>query len=537
MAFPWTLQRYIIREMSKTFVLTALGLTAVIALGGGVLNLVKIGGELTPTQLFRLIWLVIPIAASLTLPMAALFSATTAYGRLAGDNEFIACRSGGINMHVLLLPTLVLSFICAVATFFLSSSVIPRLIRNLDTIVTADVGTLALQWLNKPGGIKMGDAFVARADAVAVNPENPNEVIMYRAAFAEPKGDKWQRYGTAEEIRILFNRSDGGGLNASATMVGGLAVDPRSGQLQKLGQLEIKKERIEELFPQQVKNKFLTLGELLYFIQKPGEWRDVRLAMGVLRSEVAKFLARERMWQDWQKDHEFVITTSDAEYKIKAQNGRQTDDGKNLFIDFVGVNIDVKRANRRESIKAERATLEFALSENLSDLGTQIDVYEATMSDGKTQRTSAREQLGPLPVRSDIIDLVTRMSNQEMLDVSAQVGAPEPLSKARGKADGIVGIATRRLIATVHERAAFSASVFVLVILGAVLATVLRGSHVVTSFGISFIPSALIITMIVMGKQMTNNAGTHVLGLAVMWGGILLVAIVDWWTLTRVLRR
>ena len=43
MPFPWTIQRYIFREMSKAFVLAAIALTGVLGLGGGVMNMIKLG--------------------------------------------------------------------------------------------------------------------------------------------------------------------------------------------------------------------------------------------------------------------------------------------------------------------------------------------------------------------------------------------------------------------------------------------------------------------------------------------------------------
>ena len=76
-----------------------------------------------------------------------------------------------------------------------------------------------------------------------------------------------------------------------------------------------------------------------------------------------------------------------------------------------------------------------------------------------------------------------------------------------------------------------------LVILAAVLGIVFRGSHVMTAFGISFVPLLFVLLMIVTGKQMSHNAGTHVLGLMMIWSGLLVVAGLDVWTLTRVLRR
>jgi len=68
----------------------------------------------------------------LTLPIAALFSAASTYGRLSADNEFVACRSSGINIHVLFMPALVLSLFSALVTFVFINFVIPGMVRNLN---------------------------------------------------------------------------------------------------------------------------------------------------------------------------------------------------------------------------------------------------------------------------------------------------------------------------------------------------------------------------------------------------------------------
>ena len=73
--------------------------------------------------------------------------------------------------------------------------------------------------------------------------------------------------------------------------------------------------------------------------------------------------------------------------------------------------------------------------------------------------------------------------------------------------------------------------------MGAALGIIFRGSHVTMAFGISFVPMLFVIVMIVMGRQMAHNAATYGIGLALMWGGIAVVAGLDVWTLTRVLRR
>ena len=66
---------------------------------------------------------------------------------------------------------------------------------------------------------------------------------------------------------------------------------------------------------------------------------------------------------------------------------------------------------------------------------------------------------------------------------------------------------------------------------------IFKGSQRLVAFGISFVPALLVIVSIVMGRQMSQNAGPHVAGLMLIWGGIVLVALLDVWLLLRVLRR
>src|SRR3990172_12185301 len=205
MPILWTLQKYVFREMGKTFLLTAAALTGVLGLGGGVLEMIELG-EVTPGQLVRLMGLVLPVAAALTLPIAALFSAAATYGRLSADNEFVACRSSGINLHVLFLPTVVLSLASAIVTFAFINFLIPGMVRNLNEFVGADVGALIQQRLNRPRGITLGGRYRIYADDSAVDLAQSNRVVLSRVAFVEVDGEEWVRYGTARQVNLRFER-------------------------------------------------------------------------------------------------------------------------------------------------------------------------------------------------------------------------------------------------------------------------------------------------------------------------------------------
>ena len=531
MPFPWTLQRYIFREMGKTFLLTAVALTGVLGLGGGVLQMVEFG-EVTPGQLLRLMALILPIAAALTLPIAALFSAAATYGRLSADNEFVACRASGINLHVLLLPTLVLSLASAVVTFVLINFLIPGMVRNLNEFIATDVGVLIHQRLNRPKGITLGGRYRIYAEHSESDPADGNRVLLTGIAFVEVDGEEWVRYGTARQVRLAFDRN-AARVRAAGTMAGLSFFDRRAGRFADLAEQTIPPNELPYLLPLQI--KFLTLGELFHYWANPGLWGHVVEAMSRLRAGVLRSTAYDAMLDDLNDDKQMILSDASVSYTVRAaQAARIPREGG---IELTDVTIDEDRQGRRRSYAAGRAVVEVLRGEATEPSGVRIEGYEVRVRDGGRTFERPKETLDPIAVPPAILKRVEGLSDDELLRPNASQAADHPTAQRREAARHAFADTGRRIIATLSERMAFTISVFVLVILGAVLGIVFRGAHVLVAFGISFVPSLLVILTIVMGKQMAHNAHTQWPGLLLMWGGIALVALLDGWTLTKVLRR
>lgn len=531
MSFPWTLQRYIFREMGQTFLLAAAALTAVLGLGGGVMNMVKLG-DVTPAQLARLMALLLPLAAGLTLPIAALFSAAVTYGRLSADNEFTACRSCGINMHILFLPTVVLSLLSAGASFGLTNFLIPGMMRNLNELIGADVGALVQQRLNGPRGITLGGKFRIHADECVSDPSDPERITLMRIAFVEVDGDEWVRFGTAREVRLFFHR-DETRIRVSGSMKGLSYYDRKRGGFFEEVEQTIPPNDIPSPVPHKI--KFLNLNELFNYWSKPTTWYEVRRKMQRLRMAAGRLLIYDALWEEWQRnDHVLTLSDDRASYVIRSNDGgRIPYEGG---IELTDVTVEEQKPGRRRSITALRAAIEVTRADTIAESGIQIVLREARLRDGTTDIHRAKVVLGPLAVPPPLVAEVEAFSDAELLHPAAP--SPEdPLAEERNDVWEARGETVRRIVGTISERLAFSVSVFVLVILGAALGIIFRGSHIMTAFGISFVPMLFVIIAIVMGRQMSHNAGTHVLGLLVMWSGIVIVFGLDVWTLVRVLRR
>jgi len=529
MPFPWTLQRYIFREMGKTFLLAAIALTGVLGLGGGLLQMMKLG-QTTPEQVVRMMALLIPLSASLTLPIAALFSAASTYGRLSADNEFVACRSSGINMHTLFLPTVVLSLVAAGASFGLTNYMIPGMVRGLNELLRADLGKMIQQQLNQPQGLKL-DKYRVCSDEYFADPSDPNQITLSRVAFVELEEGRWVRYGTAREIHLSFD-VDEERVRISGWMGDLSYYDEKLGQfVEEASQIIPANERRSRV---PMKIKFLNLNELFHYRAAPTEWYEVRHEFERLRKALGAKMLYETLRKQWETTG--GITLQDERTRFVIRPEAMPHDPKSATLELVNVHIDEYQADRQRSVDAERAVMKIVAGATLADSKLVIEVHNARLRVGEATIERVKTSLAPVGIPSDVVDRVSVIPERTLLEMPSDT-ASGLLAESYKRAKYARGEAVRRIIAAIHERMAFSVSVFALTILGAALGIVLRGSHLMTAFGIAFVPLLFVIIMIVTGKQMSRNPGTHELGLLVIWSGIVVVAALDVLVLTRLLRR
>jgi hypothetical protein len=309
--------------------------------------------------------------------------------------------------------------------------------------------------------------------------------------------------------------------------------DRRAGRFADLAEQSIPPNELPTLLPPQI--KFLTLGELFHNWADPSRWHQVADAFARLRTSVGKRLVFDELLADWKDDKKLALSDAAGQYAVRAAGAARLprDDG----VELTGVTVDEERQGRRRTYTAKRATIDLSRGDTFEQSGLRIELFEVRMRDGTTSVDRVKETLDPMTLSPQWTHRVAQLSEEELLQAGAAGESGDPLLERRNRAGDVLGAVVRKIIATIHERMAFSISVFGLVILGAALGIVFRGAHVLVAFGISFVPSLIVIITIVMGRQLACNAATHVVGLLLLWAGIAAVAALDWWTLARVLRR
>jgi lipopolysaccharide export system permease protein len=153
--FGSILQRMILWELTKVFLMSLVGITGILLMAGIIAEASQQG--LGPAQILAAIPLLVPSTLPYTIPATTLFATCVVYGRLAADNEILAIKSAGINATCVVRPGLLLGLAMSAATMGLYYRIIPYTHHLLRAMVFNDAQELLYTLLRKHGELKHKD--------------------------------------------------------------------------------------------------------------------------------------------------------------------------------------------------------------------------------------------------------------------------------------------------------------------------------------------------------------------------------------------
>lgn len=538
-----TLHAYVLRELLKTFGLTILALTALFTMGGGLYNVVRSPG-VTATSLLSVLPLLLPIVITLTMPVSALFATTMVYGRLAADNELLACRAAGVNVHRTFLSVVLLSVFVTAFTLLFSNLVIPDFMKRLDRFARTNIRDYAFQHLRSQGHVSYDDKYFMTAERV----EDVDDAALREKGLP-----------TGREIRYLliasptFLQLDGNGeVERFATARWGLcqfdtralmlrvtvyvsdAQDYEIGKqsahidLQKVGPVDVP-------LPMPLRPSMLDLKTLLRWHAAP--WESSKMQPRI--AEFLVHLGRYRFYADCAQrlGRGETITLEDDQgwiYQLEAE--RCTFDGKRPVL--VDAQVEMRRPGqpRPTRYEAARAVLiaralpdgqpmvEIRLEESA---GRPVLEYNPRADDYDTPREKPTLSLDRLRVPQRVLDEMKTYTPAAVLDPQSSLPIDGELVDARVKLWASAAKLQRKVAALVHFRLGYAGSALVTILMGAALGVIFRGARMLAAFGLACIPFGSVTILMVMGRQLGEHEGTEAVGAAIIWGGLLLTAVAD----------
>jgi len=547
-----TLQRYVARELFKTFALTAIGLTLTFSLCGGVMNMIQ-AEVLTAVQLLHILGYVLPIAMTLTLPISALFACAIVYGRLAADNEFDACKASGVNILYLLAPALTLSIATAAFTYTFTNHLLPTVAEQLEKMVRRDLQKLVYQALSTRGYLKHG-GYILHADKTYLHDQEADfkTIQIQRAAFLELEDGKLMRCGTAAEARVDFTTAVEGGIpTVSASLTKIRSFDVRRNQF-----FDFESQPFDPMqIPQEVEvePKWLTLPQLLDYRQHPLDLRSIRDELAQLRGLVRKAQFYKYAY-DQLTGPEKVLRLSDdnISYEIRADRVYQDEAPEHLRPKLRGVTIkEIHEGGWRKhmadecSIDVDRSGFGTGPNVVLPSLRGNVVTVDSVDPSARIERTKRDlekvilpETLPGMPEVLDDRTLLGDLSDPSVLErklPTLQLG--DRVDDARQSDRAEIFKIGQEIVGIIHSRLAFSASSLVILVLAGALGIIFRGGQLLTAFVIAFVPGLLVVVMNIMGRQLTENTGTHLIGIIVIWAGIAILAAADVVVMGKYLKR
>jgi lipopolysaccharide export LptBFGC system permease protein LptF len=500
--------------------------------------MIRIEGA-SANQLWTMMGFVLPVATTLTLPVAALFAAAITYGRLSADNEFNACRSSGINVHVLFLPAVVISVGSAVFTFYCSHFVIPSFVRGVDQMVRKDLPKIVTLALQTQGHLKYGDVVVGAERIEPVSPERTKagtkQFLIHGARVMQLEDDDLARYLSSEAALLTFDEQNG----MPHIQCDMMNVDIYD-RTQNLAWHQARQgfDRMIPL-PTKVKEKWFDLPALLRYRARPQDLPDMRNQMDRLRGAVLEALVYRQVRDDLVTQGEFRFGGDENHYRLTA--GGVSLDVRDKHPSFKDPVLEHRKGDIVERFTADRGYLrvEERYRSEAPEIQLVLDenVIRVDLNDPDARVELSEYEPEPVAVAPEQVARAAAVSDARLLDRQESLGLSKRVDDQQVSLSKEIEKRVHRIIGVIHSRSAFCFSVLLLVPLGAALGIVFRGGHVLTAFGISFVPGLVITVLIIMGRQLAENSGTSAIGVGIIWGSLAAMALVDVVVMTWFVRR
>ncbi|HOK65287.1 MAG TPA: LptF/LptG family permease [Anaerohalosphaeraceae bacterium] len=522
------LHRYLMKELLRVFFLATVALTLMLS-AGLLVPMIKEYG-VSPRQMLSLIGDFCPITLTFVIPMGALFSAAITYGRFAADRELDACRASGIAFRTLIQPGFSLALAAALANLLLSFHITPAFVHRSEYRVRADAKQILFRNIQRKGywDIPGGRYKIYAEQAV------PADNLLLDVVILDIQKNKPPRMITARQAIVdIETRRE----HHSVTVITEDTIRFDENQPVRVGTIGVSR-RVPPLLADKIKfQKIEQLKQIQADKLQFGPIYD--LALTVRAQTILERLAEEGR-QTLKKPQEYIrFRSADGgrEYLLRA-GGLEVNQERRIDLTGPVRLLEIlPYRNNEVYCRYESDRGQITLEDDRIDRGLELILETPQWQlGGGVKGTALQKAIPELPIPEAILEglqrekLLGTLTKTDSSGTGLGVSKPSRILQALQTQlrEQLVQV-DNQLTSEIHSRLVLGLGCIPLIVTGICLGILFRGGHILSAFGASTIPGALLIVFILSGKQLTKNpaAGPEV-GIAVMWGGLVLLTMLAW---------
>ncbi len=549
-----TLWRAILFDFIRMLLLTTGVVVATIAFATTIKPLAD--GKLTAEQAIKFMALAIPPMLAYALPFAAGFSATITYHRMASENESTAVYAGGISHKRFLFPMLVSGIVIGSTLFTLNNWIIPVFLKRMENMVTRDFAQIFVNSLRQGKAARVGETEIHADMVQEVKPDknSPIREQFLLGGVVMVEADETGTVhidGTSKRAGIMMlpvwalgaeDRERIGDDDAMAiVMVFEDMTINRDGNLGTSDSFTSPAIPIPNVF--QDDPKFMTSKQMHTLRDDPDQMNFVDSKRINLARSIASYRAFSSFVLDARQGRPLTFHSPAGETitvltgRVRIHEGRWILDPLaqtgQIEIEIISPDGHLNRLRAQSaSLAAETRSID-PLSNSSLIPGLELTLKMETVTvlgppDSTippTERaeiihTGLRMKHDPLP---PLLDMPSAQLLEESIPYRSEASTTynPSIAQSAKQLEVQIGNLQHEILSKLHERWAFSAAGFLMVITGGITALRLRNAQPLVVYLWSFFPALATIMLISGGQQSVNASGP--IALPVLWLGIALL--------------
>jgi len=489
-----TLQKYLIKELLRTFIPALLCFELLVLLGFSVQLIHK--GLDVPSLAYIMPYISL-YALPYALPASLLTATVMTYGRLSADNEIMAIKISGLHLHNVITPIIIAGVLFSLITLYLNAEVLPKSyfkVRSLQEKAVKQV---------------LAKHFITAKKKINFNPyqiyiSSVEDGVYKDIAVFEYAGDYIISVLLSEEGEIEINEA---GNLASLTLRRGEFVRPNIkdyADTPRMGSFEEATFAIP--LKQKVRNtayKYTTLSNLI--VQKEGvdfELANSKEFIEDLDETLKAATKRISKLDDKRKKHEKKIEKARLEVKnsetnISRQEGiiERAERDIKIFENYIKVansNIEKIMQDKKNEMNDNRQNI-IELSEDKQD---REDEYSKKISLIKKIKEKEKRRIKDAGRRILIAKKTIEEDDKKIAKAKTVIEEGKLTGNQLKKERSVLSAQiensmnqnlSRELSLNIHKRISPSFACLTLILIGIPLGIMARSGSMLVSLGISFI--------------------------------------------------